>query len=587
MADPHRMQNTLGFRLAFALALAILPLGLLSAFQVRSLMGEAQARSEAAILGETLLAVGPESGMIRDGQTAAAAMSVPLAVIDLDPQVCSGLMRQLIQQTNTAYSFAAFVPVDGQVVCSSNGEPMDLSASPRLAAMLIDPKPDVAVIRNGLASHTSVLAFGHPVIDTNGVFRGYVSLSMPHNVLQSATPADWVARQIGGNAPLSLITFDIEGNILTSTIGLEAAPAELPADRTLVDLAKSELGTFLAVSASGQERIYAVAPLIGGTLFTLGSWPATEMRVSAALLLSPYLPPVLMWAVTLMVATLAAERLVTRHIRVLRSSITAFAGGARTYGDVDLPGAATEIRDMADAFLKMTDTILHDEAELVDMVHQREVLLREVHHRVKNNLQLIASIMNMQMRQARSPETRTLMKSLQDRVMSLATIHRELYQTSGLTDVRADELLAQIVRQVMNMASGPGRQFDLVTDFDVLHLTPDQAVPLSLLLTEALTNAIKYAGSDGNLSHAATVPRLSVSLKRQGGVKAILTVSNSVGAVDVTPLPEEDGSGLGSQLIAAFAMQLAAQTLITRSDGIFQLSVAFDVTPLGQAEAVS
>ena len=72
--------------------------------------------------------------------------------------------------------------------------------------------------------------------------------------------------------------------------------------------------------------------------------------------------------------------------------------------------AAVEIRDVGEAYLKMTDTILHDEAELENMVHQREVLLREVHHRVKNNLQLISSIMNMQMRQSHSSEAKLLMK---------------------------------------------------------------------------------------------------------------------------------------------------------------------------------
>lgn len=576
----------LGFRLAFALAAALLPLGMLSAYQVKSLMGEAQARSEAAILGETLLAVAPEAGLIRDGRTAAAAMAVPLAAIDLDPAVCSALMRKLVEQTTTSYSYAAFVPADGMVVCASNGSPLDLTASPRLAAMRLDPRPDVAVIRNGLASGTSVLTFGHPVFDANDAFLGYVSLSIPHTVLQSATPADWVVKQIGGNVPVSLITFDANGNILTSTTGLDAAAKDLPADRTLVSLAQTELGTFSASTTAGEQRIYAVAPVVDGILYTLGSWPATEMRTTTALLLSPYLPTGLMWTVTLLVAILAAERLVARHIRALRRSITTFARNGRTNGDIELPDAAVEIRDMAEAFLKMTDTILHDKAELTNMVHQREVLLREVHHRVKNNLQLIASIMNMQMRQARSPETRTLMKNLQDRVMSLATIHRELYQTSGLTDVRADELLAQIVRQIMNMASGPGRLFDLVTDFDPLHLTPDQAVPLSLLLTEALTNAIKYTA---NGPDRTGLPRLAISLKRQSGERAVLTVTNSVSpftpppaATARTDLP--DGSGLGSQLIAAFATQLAADIQTEVVDGTFRLTVDFKVSPLGQAE---
>ncbi len=585
MAIRHPLAQLLGFRLAFALALALLPLGLLSAYQVRSLMGEAQARSEAAILGETLLAVAPEAGLIRDARTAAAAMAVPLGAIDLDPAMCSELMRNLIEQSSTGYSYAAFVPPDGQVVCSSTGAPLDLSASPRLAAMLVDPKPDVAVIRNGVASGTSVLAFGHPVIDGDGAFIGYVSLSMPHTVLQSATPADWIAKQIGGNVPVSLITFDADGVILTSTKGLDQGPQELPADRTLVDLAQAGLVTFSALSMNGQQRVYAVAPIVGGTLFSLGSWPASEVRAVTALFLSPYLPTLLMWAVALLVTILAAERLVTRHIRVLRRSITAFAHGGRTSGDVDLTGAAAEIRDVADAFFKMTDTILHDEAELEDMVHQREVLLREVHHRVKNNLQLIASIMNMQMRQARSPETRIQMKSLQDRVMSLATVHRELYQTSGLTDVRADELLAQIVRQILNMASGPGRLFDVVTDFDELNLTPDQAVPLSLLLTEALTNAIKYAGLDRDST--ATVPRLAISLKRQGGARAVMIVANSVAPAAKTPPAHnpEEVSGLGTQLIGAFAMQLAAEVQTEVIAGLYQLTVIFDVMPLGRAES--
>ncbi len=587
MKHRHQLSQLLGFRLALALALALLPLGFLSGYQVKLLIGEAQARSEAAILGETLLAVLPEAGLIRDGQAAAAAMAVPLPTINLDPSVCSDLMRKLIEQTSTMYSFAAFVPVSGQVVCSSTGQPLDLSSSPRFAAMVINQRPDVAVIRNGIASGVSVLAFGHPVIDANGVFIGYVSLSLPHSVLQSATPKDWVVKQIGGSVPVSLITFDTEGVILTSNTGLDAAPLDLPADQSLAELSQIELGTFAATSKSGVMRVYAVVPIVSGKLYSLGSWPAEGVRRTAALFLSPYLPSILMWGVTLLVAILAAERLVTRHIRVLRRSITSFAHGTRTLVDVDLTSAAAEIRDVADAFLKMTDTILHDEAELVDMVHQREVLLREVHHRVKNNLQLIASIMSLQMRQARSPETRSLMKSLQDRVMSLATIHRELYQTSGLTDVRADELLAQIVRQILNMASGPGRVFDVATDFDVMHLTPDQAVPLSLLLTEALTNAIKYAGAGG--ASPARAPKLSISLKRQVGMQAVMSISNSVAIdVEIPSLKDQvDGSGLGSQLIAAFATQLGAEIVTELTGDMYRLQVTFEIMPLAGAETTT
>ncbi|MBK8441510.1 MAG: sensor histidine kinase [Rhodobacter sp.] len=137
----------------------------------------------------------------------------------------------------------------------------------------------------------------------------------------------------------------------------------------------------------------------------------------------------------------------------------------------DLGDAPLELRHVGESYERLVESVLHDEAALEDMVHQREVLLREVHHRVKNNLQLIASIMNIQMRKAVSPEAKALIKGLHDRVMSLATVHRELYQTSGQADVRADELMQLIVAQVLRMGAQPGREIDVTTDFEPFRLT--------------------------------------------------------------------------------------------------------------------
>ena len=111
----------------------------------------------------------------------------------------------------------------------------------------------------------------------------------------------------------------------------------------------------------------------------------------------------------------------------------------------------------------MITSVLHDEAMLEDSVHQKDVLLLEVHHRVKNNLQLIASIMNLQIRKSINPEARVMLRNLHDRVMSLATVHRELYQTSGLVDVRADELLESIVSQVLRMGARTEQPIDTKT----------------------------------------------------------------------------------------------------------------------------
>jgi len=578
MADlPRPFFQRLGFRLAVAFGLALLPFGIVSSLQSRSLQKEAQARSEAALLGQTMLAIAPEANLMRSAWTTTAALAIgqrySLVADDAD---CSLIMQRVIEAAEGRYSFAAFVPASGLATCTSNGKVLDLTQSERVRANRADPRPDAVVIVNGAASGTSVLAFGHPVFDLEGGYLGYISVSVPHAVLTSfaaSTVPGQMTRQ-----PIALMTFDKAGNILASSTGLTDAPLALPGDRPLVDLAVERAWTFRAVSKNGDSRIYTVFPVIENTIFAIGSWSGVASAGPLGLRISPYLFPVLMWLVSLLVAVLAAERLITRHIRVLRTSIIAFASGNHRVRDIDIPNAAVEIRDVTESYLKLADTILRDEAELEDIIHQREVLLREVHHRVKNNLQLIASIMNMQARQSTSVEARTLLKSVQDRVMSLATIHRGLYQTSGLTDVRADELLSDILRQVLKISTGPGRRFNVVSQFDDLHLTPDQAVPLSLLLTEALTNAIKYAGTRDSGS-----PLLEVSLRRDGHGKAKLTVRNEVRAIR-NPAETLNGTGLGTQLLAAFAQQLGAKLSTGIEGGLYKLQVEFGIRALSEAE---
>jgi two-component sensor histidine kinase len=263
----------------------------------------------------------------------------------------------------------------------------------------------------------------------------------------------------------------------------------------------------------------------------------------------------------------------------LRRSMIQFSRGSRSVDPPDLKAAPNELRDVGDAYERMVDAVLHDEASLEDIVHQKEVLLREVHHRVKNNLQLIASIMNIQMRKANSPETRVQLKGLHDRIMALATVHRELYQTSGVTDVRADELLSTLIVQVMRMGSTPSRKFDLKTDLEAIRLTPDQSVPLSLFLTEALTNVLKHAGpgTDGTVA-------LSVSLKRSAEGRAAMRIANSTPPSPGQGTQGVDSSGMGELLLQAFAVQLAG-TLVSGHDGEgFAISVDFPLRALAEAE---
>ena len=573
-----RLSGRLGVRLAALLALALLPLGLISMLQSRSLIDEARGQSEAALMGETLHAAGREIALIQRGQGVAESLTASFPVFQADPEGCIAAAKSLVERSEGAFSLVGFIPIDGLMTCSSADKTVDYSTSERFADLVANPRKAMTVLPNAKLSGRPVLSISHPAFVSGNVV-GFVVISIPQatltvDIAQAGTP--W------GTRPLSLMTFDNEGQVLTASGGLDVVDALLPAGSDLKSLASDRPVAFTRSDTDGTDRTFSVVPLIRGTLYAIGTWPNDQTSLPGRLAgIGPVIAPLLMCAASLIIAWMASEHLVTRYVRALRRSITSFAGGNRTVGEMRFARAPTEIREMADAYERMTESIMHDEAELEDAIHQKEVLLREVHHRVKNNLQLIASMMNMQRRLAHSHETKEMIKTLQDRVMSLATIHRGLYQTSGLTDIRANELLPDILRQVLKMGSGPGRRFTVQSAFADVRLTPDQAVPLSLLLTEALTNAMKYASPEGD-----GAARLNVVLEHLDGNRVMLRVENTSAATDSDGLANEaGGSGLGTQLMNAFAQQLGTRVVRTRRDGWYRMAITFDAPPLADAEA--
>ena len=569
-AHPRRMTERLGFQLAFILAAVLLPLAFISLSKSFALVHEVQARAEAALLGETMQAASTELRLIQTARGAADTLARTIGPLVGDDTACSRAMSQLAAE-NPQYTLVAYIPTTGLMRCSSTGDTFDFSGNPLFEVVMEEDHSGFVVNRNGPISGVSVLGISHPVIDAAGKRVGIISLSLPHNELVESVAE-------GGRAEdLDLFTFSRDGDVLTASTGLDDLTA-LPWGRSLAALAGVEPLAFTAASEAGEDRVYSIVPLVPGALYALGTRTVENAAVLGTTFMStPILLPILMWLASLVAAWLAVERLVTRNVRKLSRSIKSFAGGNRIVGDIEVGGAPLEIREMAESYGSMTETIMRDEAELEDTIHQKEVLLREVHHRVKNNLQLIASIMNMQVRRVKSSEARQMLSELRDRVMSLATIHRELFETAGRADVHTNELLTSIVRQVTSAGLAPDRRFDAHTDFDDLRMVPDQAVPLGLLVAEALTSAMKHGTDAGEKG-----VRIDVSLRRAGGENAVLEISNS------SSQPEnmaELHTGLGTQLIAAFAMQLGGKVGREQRDGQYCLRVMFRLRPLSEAES--
>lgn len=552
--------NRLDLRLLGLLGLALLPIGIIAMLQTHRMIDEANRRVDSSLLGESIKASVSVRRVISQVQGMAGSLALIMPDLLTDPEMCSNHLIETVEGAD-AVAFVGFVDTDGVVACASKGVGMQVMQPEAIADYLRSPDARVQISGETPISKTAALLVREPVFRDARVI-GFVVFSVPYTVFNDIETGDTVK-------PLDVLSFDLEGTPLTSRAGLAEAERRLPSSRALKALTINDGTVFQDYDNAGRLRTFTVVPLVPGQVFSLAVWAPDASRVGLGSTFATLAFPVLMWLASLGVSYVAVHRLVIRHIRALRRNIRAFSA-TRRIRTIDAEDLPAELREVTDAFTLMTEQILRDEADQENLLHEKDVLLKEVHHRVKNNLQLIASITSMQIRRARNGETRFMLRRLQDRVMSLATVHRSLYQASVLSEVRADSLVTDLARQLARSANLPDVPVDFTMDTEPVILYPDQAVPLSLLVTEAVTNAYKYLGRPENGQ-----PWVSLTLRTNEDGQVELVVRNSTGAAVI----EQDGdevSGLGSQLIGAFVMQLGgSEESGPQEDGAFQVRVVF------------
>jgi len=561
--EGSRIFDRLGFRLGILLSLAILPIGLIAVAQSFRTADEARLRSEAALLGEVSRAVAVEQRLIQTAFGAATALGhAVLPALD-DAARCRDVLGDFVASSPN-YIFAGFIETDGRMHCASGGQAIDFGDNDLFKRVMADPRPYVRLNRQGAVTGRPVLIVTRP-IETDGELQGFLSISLPNLGLE-----DPVISRADPDR-IDLIGFNDEGVLLTAAGDLTDAESRLPLGVDIKALVGGPAAAFTGRNRLGAPRVFAVVPVVHDQVYAIGSWPPTASYArpevqSAAIVAFP----ALMWLASIVVAYFAVHRLVIGHLARLRSAMRRFALGRRHMEPLRLDGAPKEIRDIGDTFDRMRLVITRDEADLENALREREILLREIHHRVKNNLQLISSIINMQIRAADAPEAARLLRRVQDRVMSLATIHRTLYQSASLADLRVDSLIGELVNQHLAMGSEPGSNIAVETRLDPLTLGPDAAVSLSLAASEAVTNALKYLGPPSGGGRAS----LSVGLEATDPGHGRLTVANSLGPRTGAPDPAA-GTGLGGQLIDAFAAQLGTTAVREETADAYRIAIAF------------
>ena len=336
----------------------------------------------------------------------------------------------------------------------------------------------------------------------------------------------------------------------------------------------------------GRPRDVVVLPTDEAELLTAISAPRTSLLSWQALNpLTSALLPVLAWLFAFGAIWIAADKLILSHLRQLRHATLRFADGDAGARVGVLPDAPEQIRQLGSTFDLMAARIAEREASLQNSLAEKSVLLREIHHRVKNNLQIIISLLNMQQRELHDEEGRQAIEEARNRVGAIALVHRSLYESDDLQDVDMKPFLDQLVADLYRSHRGRARGVQLSTDLAGADLggagvgasfSSELAIPLALFVVEAVSNAIKHGVPDGG--HVDVTFRESGTkglapaehTDESGAPKRILSV------LDSGPGPGEDvEASTGWRLMKGFARQLGGEFETRTTPKGFEVRLVF------------
>lgn len=204
--------------------------------------------------------------------------------------------------------------------------------------------------------------------------------------------------------------------------------------------------------------------------------------------------------------------------------------------------------------------------EIKAALKEKEILLREIHHRVKNNLQVISSLIKLQSKSIEDETIREKLKESQNRVKSMAIIHERLYESVNLAGIDFKGYTKHLAQDLFR-SYGTGPNIKIKTDIDSVFLNIDKAVPLGLILNELISNSLKHAFPDGRKGE------IRILLHQDNGGNYSLIVSDN-GAGLPSHMDFRNTKSLGLQLVNALTKQLKGNIELDSSNGT-QFSITF------------
>lgn len=545
MSVPAREPGwTLRQRLQLIITLALIPVIMVSLFQ-----GVARARLDIANVHDRLIQ-SARTVAAGDQNLLAAAEQVLRAVGSLSEVRgmsgnCDGVLADTLIGVRY-FSNLTRIDENGRVTCSAVALARGLNVAD-YDVFQAARKSDDMVVSNELVSKVT----GQPVITgmlalhkPDGGFDGVVAISLDTHWI------DYMMR--ASNLPKGAVVavFDRSGKVMATNnkdIGNAIAQSALRGQKS------GEIS--VAIDSRGDKWRFGNAALMGNAIFV--AFAMGESRLFGPTYLHVGLDfalPILMIGFAWVAIWLATDRQVTQWINYLRRIAHAYRSGHYVIRP-DLAEAPVEFKLLGDAMSEMASGIQDRDRRLREAVDMKTTLIKEIHHRVKNNLQIVMSLLSIQANQVKDLGAREALLQAQTRINALALVHRILNELEDQSTLDIRQLLDELSHQIAGGMSNDKVRVEV--DVPSRVVSGSVAVALALFTVEVLTNIFKHAFPEGREG----VIRVTMQTLADGKLKLAIADNGMGFAMDDTR------KSVGSRLIKTFGLQLGGVSSVHSEPG--------------------
>jgi two-component sensor histidine kinase len=548
-------------RLVLLVAVALLPVLGLAAWQGDHEQQAAEKRRSDAVATAAELAVARHRELIEGSRRLLVAAcsadavqkSATAEATQSDITSCEVYLSRVLKEFPAQYSSLLVTDAKGVARCSSTVTSVGMGFSDREIFRQVQDTKQFSIGPQSASRVTSlsIVPLALPIL-RDGEFGGMCAIGIS---LRNFADAVSTTRTAGG---IAVALVDRSGGSIGGAAEMVRA---LPVSARVTAAIVGGQSAFRDYGQDGTLYDFSILPLVGTGFFVVAAAPVTEGFLLSIFAWDGLVLVGLALVIALVTVWFGADRWCVRPLRYIQGYAEKVARGE--IGEfVPRRPWTPEMAAVSAGVATMAEAITSREAELKAAVELRDHMLREIHHRVKNNLQMISSLLNLQAGEIRSPRLRRFFGDAQNRVLTLSILHRHLYERTSWALVDFQRFISDLVRQISvgsADAGGPSPRFHIRAP--IMAVGPDVAIPVGLIVTEVVSRALDH-DFDG-----VAAPELRIEAAENGGEVTFVIEDNGV-ENDAGPVRPGGGQGVfGLTLVRGLAMQLGGEVTISPRDG--------------------